>query len=84
MTLINHAVVVGDFSDRNAARQAVVELRRVGFPEDQIGVRSTAEKVARRSDPYASRTLVTVRAPGRYEEASAILRRYGAVRAPQS
>jgi hypothetical protein len=30
---------------------------------------------------HAGRTLVTVRAPGRYEEASAILRRYGATEA---
>jgi hypothetical protein len=30
---------------------------------------------------HAGRTLVTVRAPGRYEEASAILRRYGGIEA---
>ena len=160
MTLIDHAVVVGVFHDRAAARAAVEELRKEGFPEDQIGVAAregasvtetgTAAAGARweegamtgaatgagvgalwalgvaahvlpalgpvilggllasvaasavggaavggvvgalvglgvpeeearyyESEFHAGRTLVTVRAPGRYEEATAILRRHG-------
>jgi len=38
MTVVNHATVVGVFHDRRSAQQAVEELRRVGFREDQIGV----------------------------------------------
>jgi hypothetical protein len=38
MALTNHATVVGVFRDREAARSAVNELRRLGFPEDQIGL----------------------------------------------
>jgi heat induced stress protein YflT len=162
MTLIDHAVVVGVFHDRAAARAAVDELRKAGFPEDQIGVAAregssvaethtaaagsrweegTAAGVATgagvgalwalgiaahvlpalgpvilggllasvaasaiggaavggvvgalvglgvpeeearyyESQFHAGRTLVTVRAPGRYEEASAILRRHGGI-----
>jgi hypothetical protein len=95
MTLIDHAVVVGVFHDRQAARKAVEELRRVGFAEDQIGVAAVGgalgtlvglgvpEHEARYYEPelHAGRTLVSVRAPGRYEEASAILRRHGAAEA---
>jgi hypothetical protein len=32
------STVVGVFADRDHARQAIDELRRLGFPEDQIGV----------------------------------------------
>ncbi len=164
MTLIDHAVVVGVFRDGDAARQAVDELRRAGFPEDQIGVAARegtsveqthtaatgsragegalagvatgagvgalwaigiaahilpplgpvilggllasvaasavggaavgglvgalvglgvpeAEARYYESEFHAGRTLVTVRAPGRYEEASAILRRHGGTEA---
>jgi hypothetical protein len=160
MTLVDHAVVVGVFHDRAAARQAVDELRLAGFPEDQIGVAAREGGFAAETDTaaagsrweegavtgaatgagvgalwalgiaahvlpalgpvilggllasvaasaaggaavgglvgalvglgvpeaearyyesefHAGRTLVTVRAPGRYEEASAILRRHG-------
>lgn len=38
MTLNNHATVVGVFQDRESARAAVNELRRLGFPESEIGV----------------------------------------------
>jgi len=33
----NHATIVGVFHDREAARSAVNELRRLGFTESQIG-----------------------------------------------
>jgi hypothetical protein len=36
--MINHATVIGVFRDREAARSAVNELRRLGFAEDQIGL----------------------------------------------
>jgi hypothetical protein len=164
MTLVDHAVVVGVFHDLQAARNAVEELRRAGFDEDQIGVAAregmsvaqtdtaatgsrweegavagvatgagvgalwavgiaahvlpplgpvilggllasvaasaaggatvgglvgalvglgVPEHEARyyESEFHAGRTLVSVRAPGRYEEASAILRRHGAAEA---
>jgi hypothetical protein len=38
MTTVNHTTVVGVFQDRDAARAAVNELRRLGFPEGEIGV----------------------------------------------
>jgi hypothetical protein len=38
MALVNHATAVGVFHDREAARSAVNELRRLGFPEDHIGM----------------------------------------------
>jgi len=34
----NHATVVGVFDDARMAQAAVEELRRVGLPENQIGV----------------------------------------------
>src|SRR5436309_2353794 len=45
MAVIDHAVVVGVYAERAPAQQAVEELIRVGFPEDQIGI------VARDSSP---------------------------------
>ncbi len=80
MTVVNHAVVGGVFRDRDAARRAMDELRQAGFPEDQIGVAAGEGRFGPEGPapaPHAGRTLVTVRAPGRYEEASAILRRHG-------
>ena len=47
MNVTDHATVVGVFQDRSAAQQAVEELRRAGFREDQIGV------VARDGTPTA-------------------------------
>ncbi len=38
MTVNRHNTVIGVFDDRRAAQQAVAELRRVGFRDDQIGV----------------------------------------------
>jgi hypothetical protein len=38
MAVQHHATVVGVFQDREAARAAVNELRRLGFTEDQIGI----------------------------------------------
>jgi uncharacterized protein (TIGR02271 family) len=38
MAMTQRSTVVGVFSDRRRAQQAVEELRRVGFREDQIGV----------------------------------------------
>jgi hypothetical protein len=37
-TASNQTVVLRVFADREAARQAVAELKRVGFTDDQIGV----------------------------------------------
>ena len=34
----HHGTVVGVFADRAHAKQAVIELRRAGFSEDEIGV----------------------------------------------
>ncbi len=80
MTLFDHAVVGGVFRDRDTARRAVDELRQAGFPEDQIAVADRKGRFVSEGPapvPHTGRTLVTVRAPGRYEEASAILRRHG-------
>jgi len=38
MSTLPQTIVVGVFTDQTAAQQAVNELRRVGFSEDQIGV----------------------------------------------
>jgi hypothetical protein len=38
MAVTNHATVVGVFRDRESARAAVNELRRLGFEESQIGI----------------------------------------------
>ena len=67
--------VVGAFEDRHQADPAISELRQAGFREDQIVV----EEEARSGGGSEShRTTVTVTAEGRYDEATAILRRHGA------
>jgi hypothetical protein len=43
MTTQQRSTVVGVFHERTAAQQALAELRRVGFREDQIGVVSREE-----------------------------------------
>jgi hypothetical protein len=43
MTVEKRSTVVGVFHERTAAQQALAELRRVGFREDQIGVVSREE-----------------------------------------
>jgi hypothetical protein len=57
MALTNHATVVGVFRDRDAARSAVTELRRLGFPEDQIGVISRDPSVSEVSGETATGTV---------------------------
>lgn len=54
MTLIDHAVVVGVFHDRAAARAAVNELRQAGFPEDQIGVAAREQTSVAETDTAAA------------------------------
>jgi hypothetical protein len=46
-TVPNHATVVGVFDDTRMAQAAVEELRRVGFPEDQVGVVARGESVVK-------------------------------------
>jgi hypothetical protein len=43
-TASNQTVVLRMFADREAARQAVAELKRVGFTDDQIGVMTRDER----------------------------------------
>ena len=69
------STVVGAFEDRHQADTAISDLRQAGFREDQIMV----EEEARSGGGSEShRTTVTVTAEGRYDEATAILRRHGA------
>ncbi|MBV8268765.1 MAG: YsnF/AvaK domain-containing protein [Planctomycetaceae bacterium] len=69
------SIVVGAFEDRHQADTAISDLRQAGFREDQIVV----EEEARSGGGSEShRTTVTVTAEGRYDEATAILRRHGA------
>ena len=68
------STVVGAFEDRHQADTAISELRQAGFREDQIAVEEARSVGGSESD----RTTVTVRAEGRYDEATALLRRHGA------
>ena len=68
------STVVGAFEDRHQADTAISELRQAGFREDQIAVEDARFVGGSESD----RTTVTVRAEGRYDEATALLRRHGA------
>jgi uncharacterized protein (TIGR02271 family) len=68
------STVVGAFEDRHQADTAISELRQAGFREDQIAVAEARSVGGSESD----RTTVTVTAEGRYDEATALLRRHGA------
>src|SRR5512132_2776561 len=68
------STVVGAFEDRHRADTAISELRQAGFREDQIAVAEARSYGGSESD----RTTVTVTAEGRYDEATALLRRHGA------
>src|SRR5512142_668095 len=68
------STVVGAFEDRHQADTAISELRQAGFREDQIAVEEARSVGGSESD----RTTVTVTAEGRYDEATALLRRHGA------
>src|SRR5512147_3274910 len=68
------STVVGAFEDRHQADTAISELRQAGFREDQIAVEEARYYGGSESD----RTTVTVTAEGRYDEATALLRRHGA------
>src|SRR5512144_2618038 len=68
------STVVGAFEDRHRADTAISELRQAGFREDQIAVEEARSVGGSESD----RTTVTVTAEGRYDEATALLRRHGA------
>src|SRR5512135_1159563 len=68
------STVVGAFEDRHRADTAISELRQAGFREDQIAVQEARSIGGSESD----RTTVTVTAEGRYDEATALLRRHGA------
>ena len=68
------STVVGAFEDRHRADTAISELRQAGFREDQIAVEEARSVGGSESD----RITMTVTAEGRYDEATAILRRHGA------
>jgi uncharacterized protein (TIGR02271 family) len=74
VTSEQRSTVVGAFEDRHQADTAISELRQVGFREDQIAVEEAQYYGGSESD----RTTVTVTAEGRYDEATATLRRHGA------
>jgi uncharacterized protein (TIGR02271 family) len=69
------STVVGAFEDRHQADTAISELRQAGFREDQIAVEEEARSYG---GSESHQTTVTVTAEGRYDEATAILRRHGA------
>jgi uncharacterized protein (TIGR02271 family) len=68
------SIVVGAFEDRHQADAALGELRQAGFREDQIAIEEARFVGGSESD----RTTVTITADGRYDEATALLRRHGA------
>src|SRR5512142_2549372 len=68
------STVVGACEDRQQADTAINELRQAGFREDQIAIEEARSVSGSESD----RTTVTVTAEGRYDEATALLRRHGA------
>src|SRR5512144_3301629 len=68
------STVVGAFEDRHQADTAISELRQAGFREDQIAIEEARFVGGSESD----RPTVTVTAEGRYDEATALLRRHGA------
>jgi len=114
MVMSEHSTVAGVFTDDAQAEQAINELLRVGFSEDEISVSrggaatggfvdslkslftgqktttvTTADDFIRmgvpehdaafyQSELNAGRTIVLVRAAGLEQEASGILRHYGA------
>lgn len=77
--------IVGVFDNRADAQRALNELRLAGFRDEQIGFavrpdglglpREKAEIYAREFS--AGRTLLTIHAGERYDEAANILQRYG-------
>ena len=69
------SIVVGAFEDRHQADTAIIELRQAGFREDQIVIE---EETRSYGGSESHRTTVTITAEGRYDEATAILRRHGA------
>jgi uncharacterized protein (TIGR02271 family) len=74
VTSEQRSTVVGAFEDRHQADTAISELRQAGFREDQIAV----EDARFVGGSESNRTTVTVTAEGRYDEATALLRRHGA------
>ena len=68
------STVVSAFENRPQADTAVSELCRAGFREDQIRV----EEARYYGESESDRTVVTVKADGRYDEATTILLRHGA------
>ena len=74
VTSEQRSIVIGAFEDRHQADTALSELRQAGFREDQIAVAEARSIGGSESD----RTTVTVTAEGRYDEATALLRRHGA------
>ena len=74
VTSEQRSIVVGAFENRHQADTALSELRQAGFREDQIAVAEARSIGGSESD----RTTVTVTAEGRYDEATALLRRHGA------
>jgi hypothetical protein len=67
MAVNNHATVVGVFLDREAARSAVNELRRLGFTEDQIGLLTRTTD----SGTVAGETATGMAEPTKWEEGAA-------------
>jgi Heat induced stress protein YflT domain len=78
----NRSTVVGPFHDRDAARDAIEALKDAGFAAQDISILSPDKQethdVAEETEVKSGRTLVTVRADGRYAEAQQLLRAHGA------
>src|SRR5579872_1284565 len=56
MVMEQHSVVVGVFADQAQARQAIEELRRVGFSDDEIGFLTRAVTTESSKDERADVT----------------------------
>ena len=69
------STVIGIFEDRQKADSAVNEFRQAGFHEEQIKVEGAQSSGGPES---GGASTVTINAEGRYDEATAILRRLGA------
>jgi hypothetical protein len=71
--------IVGVFRDRSRADHAIEELKQAGFKEDQVKLTLYSPQAAEESHSHAdSRSIVTVQAEGREQDAVGILFNNGA------
>ena len=71
--------IVGVFRDRSSADHAIDELKQAGFKENQVKVTLYIPQAAEESHSHPdSRTIVTVQAEGREQDAVGILFNNGA------